>query len=1092
MPDPTGGVDRAPAVDKTLPDDARHPPYRGGRHAGWTRDAAVVWHGFTQMAAYPENAPIIVERAEGRELIDVEGRRYFDAISSLWVTTLGHRVPELDQAVVDQLGRVAHATLLGNGNTAAVEFAEALARVVPVDDPHVLFASDGAVAVEQALKIAFQYWINRGSQPAGGSWPSGTPTTATRSEPCRSGTAGSAPPASIRCGSRWSGRPGMPSADWAAKLVACVESEADTLAAVVLEPLVQGASGMLVAEPADLALVGEACRAHGVLLVCDEVATGFGRTGRLFASEWGGPSFRPDLLCLGKGISGGYLPLSATVAVGRRLRGLQRRRPRTVDLLPRPFLWRECPCLRGGHAASGAHRGVGRAGPCRRGRRAPLGPPGRLRRRSHRGGGGPSAGPDGGRRARSAGRRRPLGAAGLRRGRVPGCAAPPPRGRGGGDAAAHHHCRGDRPRRRRPGRIDRRGGRRDGAVIGASLPGRTGSPVMTGPRGTGRSPWSEWVEGANRAVAASGRWRRPTTFDAAGPTGRLDDGDVPGGRPVVSFASNDYLGLASHPAVVAAAHRALDRWGTGSGGSRLITGSRPIHAQLERALAAWKQCERALVFPTGFAANLSVLAVFGAEDAHIFSDELNHASIVDGCRLARAPVTVYPHGRLDRLDAVLAATAAARPIIVSDSVFSMDGDEADLAGLLAVARRHGALLVLDEAHAVLGPELDAIRPDAIRSDAGNCGADVLQVGTLSKTLGSLGGFVAGPARFTDHLVNRARPYIFTTAPTPADAAAALAALEVVRSAEGEAAPGPAGRSRGAGGGRGRTSPTTAPRSSRWWSGPRPTRSTPRTGSWPAGCGSRPSALRPSPRGPPGCGSPSRPSTPTSRWTGWWPGWPRAGWPRPGWPTRGPVRPERLVLVCGTGTDVGKTWVCSQLLGELRRRGVTVAARKPAQSFDVDADRGTPGRADRRRGAGRRLGRGARRGLPLVALPTDRAMAPPMAAEALGLPPFSVADLVGELRWPTERVQVGVVELAGGVRSPQAADGDVTDLAAALAARRGRAGGRRRPRMPSTRCVFRWGRCAPDRPALRCSRSWSSTASTPARPPPAQPPVAGRA
>ena len=128
------------------------------------RDAAVVWHGFTQMSAYPGNSPVTVERAEGRELIDVHGTRYFDAISSLWVTTLGHHVPELDEAVIAQLGRVAHATLLGNGSRAAIEFAEALAEVVPVDDPHVLFASDGAVAVEQAIKVAFQYWVNRGPQ----------------------------------------------------------------------------------------------------------------------------------------------------------------------------------------------------------------------------------------------------------------------------------------------------------------------------------------------------------------------------------------------------------------------------------------------------------------------------------------------------------------------------------------------------------------------------------------------------------------------------------------------------------------------------------------------------------------------------------------------------------------------------------------------------------------------------------------------------------------------------------------------------------------------------------------------------------------
>jgi 8-amino-7-oxononanoate synthase len=295
----------------------------------------------------------------------------------------------------------------------------------------------------------------------------------------------------------------------------------------------------------------------------------------------------------------------------------------------------------------------------------------------------------------------------------------------------------------------------------------------------GVSPWSAWVDHSTGAVVAAGRWRRPTTFDATGPAGALDEPGHPGaGRPVVSFASNDYLGLASHPGVVAAAHRALDRWGAGSGASRLVTGSRPVHAELEGALAAWKGCERAVVFPTGFAANLSVLSVFGAEGAHIFSDELNHASIVDGCRLARAGVTVYPHGRLDRLERLLGASAGGRAIVVSDTVFSMDGDEADLPGLRALSRRHGALLVLDEAHAVLGPELD----DGL---GGNLDlADVLRVGTLSKTLGSLGGFVAGPARYTEYLVNRARPYIFTTAPTPGDTAAALAAVGVVRSEEG--------------------------------------------------------------------------------------------------------------------------------------------------------------------------------------------------------------------------------------------------------------------------------------------------------------------
>src|SRR5260370_22860702 len=133
------------------------------RHGEWVgRDAAVVWHGFAQMSCFPDNAPLMVERGEGRELVDVNGRRYLDAISSLWVTTLGHHVPELDAAVRRQLDRVAHSTLLGNGNRVVIELAEALTAVVPVDAGHVLFASDGAAAVEQALKIAFQVWTNPG------------------------------------------------------------------------------------------------------------------------------------------------------------------------------------------------------------------------------------------------------------------------------------------------------------------------------------------------------------------------------------------------------------------------------------------------------------------------------------------------------------------------------------------------------------------------------------------------------------------------------------------------------------------------------------------------------------------------------------------------------------------------------------------------------------------------------------------------------------------------------------------------------------------------------------------------------------------
>ena len=280
-------------------------------HSAWVaRDARVVWHGFTQMSAYADNAPIVVAAAEGRELIDVEGRRYLDAISSLWVTTLGHRVPELDDAVRAQLDKVAHSTLLGNGNQVVIELAEALAERVPVDEPHVLFASDGAAAVEQALKIAFQHWTNQGI--------AGRDRYLAFTGAYHGDTIGS-----LAVGDGGFGTDVFdplrfpvvraPYGDLAAT-EAILAAEAHRLAAVVVEPLVQGAAGMALSTPEFVAGLADACRRHGVLLICDEVATGFGRTGTLFAVEQCG--VRPDLLVLGKGITGGYLPLSATVASG--------------------------------------------------------------------------------------------------------------------------------------------------------------------------------------------------------------------------------------------------------------------------------------------------------------------------------------------------------------------------------------------------------------------------------------------------------------------------------------------------------------------------------------------------------------------------------------------------------------------------------------------------------------------------------------------------------------------------------------------------------------------------------------------------------
>ncbi len=284
-------------------------------HQAWVeRDAAVVWHGFTQMATYAETRPVIVDRAEGHELIDVDGRRYLDAISSLWVTTLGHCVAELDAAVRAQLERGAHTTMLGNGNRVVIELSEALAEVVPVDDAHFLYASDGAAAVEQALKIAFQYWVNAGVR--------GRTTFLAFGGAYHGDTIGA-----LSLGDRGFGTdifdpltfpvlraPGFADPACFDTATAMVAAHASELAAVIVEPLVQGAAGMQLADPDGLARLGAACRAHDVLLICDEIATGFGRTGTLFASEQCG--LRPDLICLGKGITGGYLPMSATGASG--------------------------------------------------------------------------------------------------------------------------------------------------------------------------------------------------------------------------------------------------------------------------------------------------------------------------------------------------------------------------------------------------------------------------------------------------------------------------------------------------------------------------------------------------------------------------------------------------------------------------------------------------------------------------------------------------------------------------------------------------------------------------------------------------------
>ena len=250
------------------------------------------------------------------------------------------------------------------------------------------------------------------------------------------------------------------------------------------------------------------------------------------------------------------------------------------------------------------------------------------------------------------------------------------------------------------------------------------------------------------------------------------------GREVILFCGNDYLGLSRHPRVIAAAKKAADRYGIGSGAARLISGTSPLHRQLEETLARWKKKERALLFTTGYLANLGILTAFARAGDLIVMDKYCHASLVDGARLSGAAVRVFPHKNYSRCREILEKSSGfRRRLLVTDTVFSMDGDLADLGELVRIKEKFGCLLVADDAH---GTGVLGLEGRGGAEDSGlECKIDIV-MGTLSKALGSLGGFAAASGTLIEYLINFSRPFIFATSLPPLLCAAALESLAVLK------------------------------------------------------------------------------------------------------------------------------------------------------------------------------------------------------------------------------------------------------------------------------------------------------------------------
>lgn len=275
--------------------------------------------------------------------------------------------------------------------------------------------------------------------------------------------------------------------------------------------------------------------------------------------------------------------------------------------------------------------------------------------------------------------------------------------------------------------------------------------------------YDDWLSDQVEVRENAGLTRRLAPFDHSG---------------VVDLAGNDYLNLARHPEVIAGAVQASEKFGAGAGASRLVTGTLALHEELEAALAAYTGSESGLIFSTGYHANLSVLSGLVDDDTLVVSDAHVHASMIDGCRLARAHVEVAPHSEVATVEALLARRSQTRALVLTESIFSVLGDATPLLELLSVTERTDALLVVDEAHGlgVVGPD-----GSGLARHLGVAGhPNLLLTGTLSKSFGAQGGVVLGPAAIREQLINRARPFIYDTGLAPAAAGGALAALEVIK------------------------------------------------------------------------------------------------------------------------------------------------------------------------------------------------------------------------------------------------------------------------------------------------------------------------